>query len=312
MPNAKDRWGEKVVVIVLGISGTALFLFSTFFNGLVGVALSSIGLSLLGSAAAAGVILALVGSDVGGLKREVSNLEQEVDKLHVLIEEEVNTIHKSVASFSVFIHNAYGLGIVGIGRARASPNYEGRKNFVERWKYLLENANEVDILCFADTVLFSSEVFNPFFIDKIRGRMNQQEEAKRLKLRIILSSLNNPHLKEINVWSGMPQHLESRIYQARFVLNKLCGGTLSQEVIKEHKAIVPFTLLRGDNYLYIVFFIPGHEAGPILEIRPHDMISYSRVENIEVEDEKKLFKIYLSYFEDMWNNRCDPITSHDQ
>jgi hypothetical protein len=294
--SAKERWGERVIIVVLILAGIVLILASSFFTGLLRESLATIGLNFLSSAAVTIIILSLVGSDVGGLKQEINNLGREVDKLHNIKEKEIDIMLNSVGSLSALLSNAYSLGIVGLGRSKQSANFEGNKNFVERWKYLLEYAQEVDVICFADRSLFY-DIFNPFFVEKLRGRMEQGQE-KRLRLRIILTSLDNPYNKEINEWSGTPRYMESRLLDARNILKRLCGDKLGSDVVREHKSFVPFTLLRGDNYMLIMFYIPGHSGGPVLEIRPLEMIAYPRITNIE--DDKKLFQIYQSYFEDMW------------
>jgi hypothetical protein len=302
-PSAKERWGERVIITVLVLAGLVLIFASTLYKGLLQAALATIGLNFLSSAAVTFIILFLVGSDIGGLKQEINNLGQEVDKLHNIIENEIDIMHNSVGSLSALLSNAYNLGIVGLGRSKQSANFEGNKNFVERWKYLLEHAQEVEVICFADRSLFY-DIFNPFFVEKIRGRMEQGQE-KRLRLRIILTSLDNPYNKEINEWSGTSGYMESRILDARNILKRLCGDKLASNVVREHKSFVPFTLLRGDDYMYVMFFIPGHSGGPVLEIRPLEMIAYPRI--TDIEDDQKFFRIYKSYFEDMWQNKAEPI-----
>ena len=209
--SAKERWGERVIITVLVLAGFALIFASTLYKGLFQEALATIGLNFLSSAAVTFIILFLVGSDVSGLKGQVNNLGQEVDKLHNIIEKEIDIMHNSVGSLSALLNNAYNLGIIELGRSRQSPNFEGSKNLVERWKYLLEHANEVDVICFADRLLFSSDVFSPFFLEKIRERMKPNRE-KRLTLRIILTSPDNPYNKEINEWSGRSGYMDSRIF----------------------------------------------------------------------------------------------------
>lgn len=299
----KERWGERVTIFVLILIGLILILASALSADLLREALLTIGLNFLSSAAVTIIILFLVGSDVGGLRKEV-------DKLHNIIEEEIDVMHHSIGSLSALLNNAYGLGIVELGRSRQSPNFEGSKNLVERWKYLLEHANEVDVICFADRLLFSSDVFSPFFLEKIRERMRQNQE-NRLILRIILTSLNNPYNQEINGWSGRPGYMESRLLDARNVLKRLCGDTLNPDTIREHNSFVPFTLLRGDDYMYVMFFIPGHDGGPVLEIRPSESIAYPKATTDKAEEDQKLFRIYKSYFEEMWEKNTPQIIARD-
>jgi hypothetical protein len=295
----KERWGEWIIVIILFLSGTALYFASPLTTGLFRQALTSISLSFLSTSFATGIILAIVGSDVRGLRKEI-------DKLHNIIDEKIEIIQGNSDNQSAFLRNTYSLGIIGLGRSRQSANFEGNKNFLERWKYFLENAHEVDVICFADRSLFNYEVFDIFFIEKIKERMEQRNE-KGLKLRIILTSLDNLYNKEINEWSRTPRFMENRILDARDVLKRLCGVNLNPDVVREHKSFVPFTLLRGDNYIYIMYFIPGYTGGPVLEIRPVEMITYPITTNMD--DEKNLFRIYRSYFEDVWQRHCKPIIS---
>jgi hypothetical protein len=58
--------------------------------------------------------------------------------------------------------------------------------------------------------------------------------------------------------------------------------------------------------MYIMFFLPGHSGGPVLELQPLEMITYPRMSN--VEDDKKLFRIYKSYFEEMWQKYKEAAT----
>lgn len=50
--------------------------------------------------------------------------------------------------------------------------------------------------------------------------------------------------------------------------------------------------------MYVMFFLPGHAGGPVAEIRPLEMIGYPRI--TDAEDDNKLFRIYKSYFDEMW------------
>jgi hypothetical protein len=288
--SARDRWGEWVIVVILFLLGVVLYFASSAITGLLRQALASISFSFLSTSFATGILLAIVGSNVSGLKKEV-------DRLHKIIEEEIDTIYSSIGSLSSMLNNASNLGIVGLGRSGHSVVFEGNKNFVEKWKYFLEYSHEVDVICFADRSLFSYQIFDRFFKEKIRERVEQEGE-KGLKLRIILSSKDNPSNKEINEWSGDSNYTESRIDYARIILAELCGGKLNPDVVREHKSFVPFTLLRGDSYIYVMFFIPGYAGGPVLEVRPLEMIAYPRI--IAAEDDKHLFRIYKSYFDDMW------------
>lgn len=314
-PSFRERYGQLITVAFLSLTGLTLIFASIPEKGLPQEALLAIGLNCLSSAAISIIILLLIGSDVGGLKsqinnleQETNNLEQEVDKLHKIIENETDTIHKIIESetnamyknigkLSTLLTDASSLGIVGLGRSKYSTAFEESKNFVERWKDLLEHAHEVDVICFADRSLFYYDVFDPFFIKKIQARMEQEGE-KGLKLRIILSSEDNPNNKEINEWARDSKYTEYRIHYAKNMLIQLCRGTLDRNVVREHNSFVPFTLLRGDNYMYIMFLLPGHAAGPVLEIRPLEMIAHPRI--TDAEDDKKLFRIYKSYFDEMW------------
>ena len=139
----------------------------------------------------------------------------------------------------------------------------------------------------------------------------KQNQEKRLTLRIILSSQDNPYNKEITEWSGRPGYMESRILDARNILKRLCGDTLKPDIIREHKSFVPFTLLRGDDYMYVMFFIPGHDGGPVLEIRPSESIAYPRTTRDKAGEDQKLFRIYKSYFEYMWGKNAPPIIASD-
>ncbi len=297
----KERWGEWIVVTSLILAGFSLLFASLSNKGILQQALLAIGLNFLSSAAVTAFILLLVGSDVGGLKSQINHLEQEVDKLQEVIENETDIIYKNIGRLSTLVADAYSLGIVGFGRSRYSTTFDGNKNFIERWKYLLENAHQVDVICFADRLLFYYDIFDRIFIEKIQKRMEKNGE-EGLKLRIILSSEGNPYNKEINEWANDPDYIESRIHNAKIVLRRLCGGTLDPEIVKEHNSFVPFTLLRGDSYIYVMFFMPGHAGGPVLEIRPIEMIAYPKITNLQ--DDQKLFQIYKSYFEDMWE-KCD-------
>lgn len=293
----RERWGQWIIVIFLMLAGFTLIFASLSNKGILQEALITIGLNFLSSAAVTAFILVLVGSDVGGLKSQINNLELEVDKLHRVIEDETDAMYRNIGKLSTLLTDASSLGIVGLGRSEHSAVFEGNKNFVERWKYLLEHAREVDVICFADRSLFYYQVFDRFFTDKVKARIEQEGEDG-LKLRIILSSEDNPNNKEINEWSGDSNYTESRIQYAKIMLTRLCGGTLNRNIVRQHKSFVPFTLLRGDSYMYVMFFLPGHAGGPVAEIRPLEMIGYPRI--TDAEDDNKLFRIYKSYFDEMW------------
>ncbi len=80
-------------------------------------------------------------------------------------------------------------------------------------------------------------------------------------------------------------------------------------IVKEHKNLVPFTLIRGDAHIYIMFYLPGYSAGPLLELRPLEaMISQNDLLE-RISDNDKLFDIYKSYFDYMWNEKAQPIAS---
>jgi hypothetical protein len=296
--SARERWGEWVIVVILFLVGVVLYFASPATTGLLRQALESVSFSFLSTSFATGIILAIVGSNVSGLKKEV-------DKLHGIIEDEIDTIYSSIGNLSSMLNNASNLGIIGLGRSGQSPVFEENKNFVERWKYFLEYAHEVDVICFADRSLFSYHIFDRSFKEKIRVRMAQEGE-KGLKLRIIISSEDNPSNKEIDEWSGDSNYTKSRIEYAKIILSELCGGKLTPDIVREHKNFVPFTILRGDRFIYVMFFIPGYAGGPVIEIRPLEMIAYPRI--VDAEDDKKLFHIYKSYFEDMWR-KCEERTS---
>ncbi len=307
-PNFRERYGQLITVAFLLLTGLTLISISIPNTGLLQQALVAIGLNFLSSAAVTVFILLLVGSDVGGLKSQINKLEQEVDMLHGIIEDETDAMYKNIGRLSTLLTDASSLGIIGLGRSGQSTVFEGNKNFVERWKYLLEHAHKVDVICFADRSLFSYHIFDRSFKEKIRTRMKQEGE-KGLKLRIILTSEDNPSNKEINEWSGDSNYIEARVRPAKIMLTELCEGKLDPNIVKEHKSFVPFTLLRGDSYMYVMFFIPGYAAGPVLEIRPLEMVAYPRI--IDAEEDQKLFSIYESYFEDMWEkNTPQAITGN--
>ena len=308
-PSARERWGEWVIILILILAGFTLIFASISIKGFLQVALATIGLNFLSSAAVTIIILLLVGSSVVGLTDQIDNLRNEVDKLHIILEEKIDAMYKNIGRLSTLLNDAGSLGIIGIGRSRHSNNFEGNKDFVERWKYLLENAHQVDVICFADRLLFNYDVFNPFFIKKIKERMEQEGE-KRLELRIISSSEDNAYNKEINEWSGDPFYMETRIRDVRNILKRLCGEIHNRKVLREHKSFVPFTLLRGDDYICVMYYLPGHSGGPVLEVRPLEMIAYPRITNIE--DDKRLFQIYQSYFENMWQKNAHSTTALEE
>lgn len=306
-PSTKELWGEWVAVTIIFLLGIILFLVSINFKDPIKEVLANIGFSLLGSAGASFIILILVGSSVGGLKKETNNLRDEIDKLHANLEQEIESIDTKVAAMSALVSEAHRLGLVAIGRSRESDNFEGGKNMVGRWRYFLENAAQVDLICFRDRMLFGREVFYPAFIEKISTRLKNGS----LSLRIIITSLDNPFNKEIDEWASKPDYTRSLITHARHILRLLCEGDLNPSVVREHQSLVPFTLIRGDDYLYIMFFIPKYTAGPIIELRPLDAIAEQKNIAAKPDDNDKLFQIYRSYFEDMWSNKAKPIFAPD-
>src|SRR5450755_3122566 len=102
----KERWGEWIIVIILFLSGTALYFASPLTTGLFRQALTSISLSFLSTSFATGIILAIVGSDVRGLRKEI-------DKLHNIIDEKIEIIQGNSDNQSAFLRNTYSLGIIG-------------------------------------------------------------------------------------------------------------------------------------------------------------------------------------------------------
>lgn len=291
----KDRFGQWFTVLVLFLAGLALYFIAPHIPSPWQQILSSVGLSFLGTSFATGIILAVVGSDVGGLRKEVN-------KLHNIINKEIDIMHKSVESLSTLASHAYNLGIIDLGRSRQKAHFEGSNNFVQRWNYLLEHAEKVDLICFADRELFNTNIFNPFFKGFIRRRLELQNNP--LKLRIILSSKDNPHNKELNEWARDPSYIDVRLDATRKILKSVFGDPLPSDIIREHKSFVPFTLLRGDDYMYVMFFIPGHDGGPVIEIRPPESIAFPRATIDKAEEDQKLFSIYESYFEDMWGKNA--------
>ena len=157
----------------------------------------------MGSAGASGIVLVLVGSNVK-VKEEINNLSDEIDYLHKNIEKEIESIHTRVGAMSTLVSDAHNIGLVAVGRSRESDNFQGRVNIVERWKYFLENATQVDLICFRDRLLFGRDVFYSEAIKKINVRLNDGS----LKLRIIITSLDNPSNKEIDDWAN-----KARIYK---------------------------------------------------------------------------------------------------
>lgn len=305
--SAKELWGEWVAVTIIFLSGTILFLVSINLKDPIKEVLANVGFSLLGSAGAFCIILFLVGSNVGGLKKETNKLRDEIDKLHANIEQEIESIDIKVATMSALVSDAHSLGLVAIGRSRDSDNFEGGKNIVARWRDFLENAKEVDLICFRDRMLFGRDVFNLASINRISTRIKNHS----LKLRVIITSLDNPFNKEIDEWANKPGYTENLINNARDTLKQLCGGDLNPNVVREHQNLVPFTLIRGDDDLFIMFFIPGYTAGPIIELRPLEMITEQKNAAAKPDANNKLFDIYRSYFEDMWDNKAKPIFAPD-
>lgn len=131
-PSARERWGEWVIIIVLILVGFTLIFASISNHGLLQEALATIGLNFLSSAAVTTIILLLVGNSVAGLKNQIDNLGYEVDKLHNIIDEEIDAIYNNIGRLSTLLNDAGSLGIIGIGRSRHSNNFEGNKSFVER------------------------------------------------------------------------------------------------------------------------------------------------------------------------------------
>ena len=83
-------------------------------------------------------------------------------------------------------------------------------------------------------------------------------------------------------------------------------------IIREHKSLVPFTLIRGDNYLYIMFYIPGYTASTVIELTPLETITQANSGALRLDENQRLFQIYRSYFEAMWNEKAKPISSSHQ
>lgn len=300
----RDRWGEWVVSIILFLLGLTLFLIFNNQQGQAQRIISAVGLSFIGSSSASAIILLLIGSNVAGLKEEIGHLHEEIDKLHENTEQEIKSIHTSIGEMSALITEANSIGLVAIGRSRDSDTFEGGKNLVERWKYFLEHGSEVDLICFRDRLLFSRNVFYPNFLARISRRLREGN----LKLRIIITSLDNPFNKEIDEWANKPDYTITSINHIRNVLKNLCGGDFDPNIVKEHRSLVPFTLIRGDSHIFIMYYLPGYSAGPIMEIRPLEAIVSQKNLLERLDDNDKLFDIYKSYFDQMWKEKAKPIS----
>jgi|SRR5579885_261387 hypothetical protein len=179
----RERWGEWVVVIILLLLGLTLISVSLSNKGVLQEALVTIGLNFLSSAAATLIILFLVGNNIAGLTSQINNLEQQVDKLHQIITDETDAVYKNISKLSTLLTDVSSLGIVGIARSRHYANFEGDKNLIERWKYLLDHAYEVDVICFADRLFFNYDIFDRFFMEKVKTRIEQKDLTKDYSIK---------------------------------------------------------------------------------------------------------------------------------
>ena len=117
------------------------------------------------------------------------------------------TLEDALRSVSNLVDQARSLGMVAVGRERRSGSFENQGTLLDHWKYLLSRADEVDLLCIDDSMLFSNETLlqvAPIIHKRFRGN-------DKLTLRVLMSSDDNPALPMIGAWIDNLQYATSEV-----------------------------------------------------------------------------------------------------
>ncbi|GEM_PF-4214902 len=317
---------EFIGVIAIPILLGLVLAFAPYFFGVTGNLrdlLTNIGFGLAGTGVGAAIPLVFVrrttsrqaniesnvAASLRELRQEISGVSEavaqdisllnqavktDITRLNRVVKEDLEHIGTQVKedlnSISALVRTANSLGIVALGAGRGARTFEEGKTLADRWVYLLKHADVVELLCYEDSELLKFDLVATFQNDVLK----RLREAK-LKLRIILSTDDNPVLPMIGRWIDDEDHSKRSLKDN---LNTLSNITHEFPIVLlRHNEMIPFTLLRGDTYMYVMFFFPGHGPGPIIELRQapaRDVVASS------VGQDPDYFKLYCELFDKMW------------
>lgn len=206
-----------------------------------------------------------------------------------------------ILELSNLLATANSLGVVAIAGERIKTPVFGGRTFVERWQYLLEHANEVDLLCWEDSKLLSYDVWQgqAGIAEPVMARLR----AGQLTLRILLSTRDNRALPMVNKWIGSEDYMQNQVGLAETALKSSGVTTEFPTVLRRHRELLAFTLVRGDTELYVMYFFPKHGAGPIIQFAPSDILETVAGGR---QSSTNFYASYRKYFDDLWVE-YDPV-----
>lgn len=295
-----------------GLPGTPLLPFTKDDPQLTSL-LQNIGYGLLGGSLTAVVFRFSTGlADRWQQERTeqaLNGLQKKIAEIPTVVKDATAGVHETVAGqqerileISKLLVTSSTLGIVAIARDRDDPAFFGM-TWVQRWQHMIANSKRVDLVCWEDTRIFTFDQWlrqgSP---EQTIARLNSGD----LDLRILLSALDNPALDLVNAWIEIPGYMQVNVKKAEDFLRQARIST-QFPVLRRHSELLAFTLMRGDNELYIMYFFPKRSPGPIIQIAPPPLHDDPRPDESR---SRSLFETYMQYFDDLWN-KCAPNRQAD-
>lgn len=312
---ARLFWAGVVILLLLGLAlvalaGPTLLPFAKDDPPLTSL-LQNIGYGLLGGAVTAMVFQftsgAIATRQQERTERALSSLQMNIGKVPEIVSQATQVQQQAVAGqqqrileLSKMLATANSLGIVAVAGERIKTPVFGGRTFVERWQYLLEHAREVDLLCWEDSKLLSYDVWQgqAGIAEPVIARLR----AGQLRLRILLSTRDNPALAMINKWIASNNYMQNQVDLAEDALRSSGVTTEFPAVLRRHRELLAFSLLRGDTELYVMYFFPKHGAGPIIQFAPSDILEAVAGGQ---QSSTNFYGSYTKYFDDLWGE-SDP------
>ncbi|HEX6798317.1 MAG TPA: hypothetical protein VF116_11465 [Ktedonobacterales bacterium] len=271
-----------VVGLLLAVlPGTSLFHLDSL--------LQNVGYGLLGGSLTAVVFRLTTGlSD----KWQQERTDQAFGSLQKYIAEQ----EKHVSDLSKLLATANSLGVAALIENRDALAFSNM-TWAQRFDYMLQHCEQVDLLCYEDGRIFTRDRWlQPGLPEQIVSRLR----AGKLTLRILLSTVENPVLNPINDWIGIEEYMQRNVNQADDFLRQ-AKITTQFPVLQRHNELLPFTLMRGDDEMYIMYFFPKGHASPIIQVAPPPLHGDAHTG----ETQRNLFKKYRDYFDTLWT-KYDP------
>lgn len=277
------QWAGIVIAMLAGGLGVGLPWTDYGTHQKLADLLVNVGYGLLGGGFTALIFQLTIGITTAHAAQQ---LEDRIEDIPEIIREEVSDLQKQISTMPGLISQALSLGIVALGDHRKDKAFEGQ-SFVDRWEHFVRHASHVDFMCYEDSQVLSTADLQSLFGERL---VQTRLRTGALTLRLLVSAPDNPILPPLRTWSEKePDHIRNeaaRIAEAVKVLDNI-DGDLRAKVVRQHRnEVLPFTLLRGDETMYVMFFLPKNQGRPILEITAGT----------------QLYDLYLGYFEDMWND----------